>query len=110
MNKTVILTHQGSEIPTRVTNPDQARVRHGGKADHMVRMLALGDPLADAVIIENGRTPQGRPSHPQRRSCQRSEEPHRAPAGHHKRPSHGINGWPRGAIQASSCRLVSGKL
>src|ERR1700730_18788141 len=45
-------THQGSEIPGRVINLDQARVRHGDKADHMVRMLAVGDPLADAVIVE----------------------------------------------------------
>src|SRR3984893_3612295 len=45
-------THQGSEIPGRVINFDQARVRPGGKADHMVRMLAVGDPLADAVIVE----------------------------------------------------------
>src|SRR5882757_5433685 len=52
MNKPVILTHQGSEIPGRVINLDQARVRHGDKADHMVRMLAVGDPLADAVIFE----------------------------------------------------------
>src|SRR5712671_5199662 len=52
MNKTVILTHQGSEIPGRVINLDQARVRHGDKADHMVRMLAVGDQLADAVIVE----------------------------------------------------------
>src|SRR3981189_1631825 len=52
MNKTVILTHQGSEIPGRVINLDQARVRHGDKAGHMVRMLAVGDPLADAVIVE----------------------------------------------------------
>jgi hypothetical protein len=35
-----------------VINLDQARVRHGDKADHMVRMLAVGDPLADAVIVE----------------------------------------------------------
>src|SRR5258706_1546820 len=52
MNKTVMLTHQGSEIPGRVINLDQARVRHGDKADHMGRMLAVGDPLADAVIVE----------------------------------------------------------
>jgi hypothetical protein len=52
MNKTGILTDQGSEIPGRVINLDQARVRHGNKADHMVRMLAVGDPLADAVIVE----------------------------------------------------------
>src|SRR4030088_19116 len=52
MNKTVILTRQGSEIPGRVINLKQARARHGDKADHMVRMLAVGDPLADAVIVE----------------------------------------------------------
>src|ERR1700730_4747382 len=45
-------THQGWEIPGRVINLDQARVRHGDKADHMVRMLAVGDPLAEAVIVE----------------------------------------------------------
>jgi hypothetical protein len=39
-------------IPGRVINLDQARIRHGDKADHMVRMLAVGDPLADAVIVE----------------------------------------------------------
>src|SRR5260370_33898248 len=52
MTDTVALTHQRSEIPGRVINLDQARVRHGNKADHMVRMLAVGDPLADAVIVE----------------------------------------------------------
>ncbi len=52
MNKTVMLAHQGSEIPGRVINLDQARARHGDKADHMVRMLTVGDPLADAVIVE----------------------------------------------------------
>src|ERR1700738_1586324 len=45
-------THQGSRIPGRVIHLDQARARHGDKADHMVRMLAVGDPLADAVIVE----------------------------------------------------------
>ncbi len=52
MNETAMLTHQDSKIPGRVINLDQARVRHGNKADHMVRMLAVGDPLADAVIVE----------------------------------------------------------
>jgi len=42
----------GFTIPGRVINLDQARVRHGDKTDHMVRMLAVGDPLADAVIVE----------------------------------------------------------
>lgn len=45
-------THQGLEIPGRVINLDQARGRHGEEADLMVRMLGVGDPLADAVIIE----------------------------------------------------------
>jgi hypothetical protein len=38
-------THQGSAIPGRVINLDQARARHGDQADHMVRMLAVGDPV-----------------------------------------------------------------
>src|SRR5260370_3722306 len=42
----------GFKIPGRVINLDQARVRHGDKADHMVRMLAIGDPLPAAVIVE----------------------------------------------------------
>jgi hypothetical protein len=45
-------THQGSEISGRVINLDEARARHGDKADYMVRMLSAGDPLADAVIVE----------------------------------------------------------
>src|SRR6266481_6123488 len=43
---------QRFNIPGRVINLDQARVRHGDNADHMVRMLAVGDPRADAVIVE----------------------------------------------------------
>jgi len=43
-----------SQIPGRVINLNQARVRHRDKADHMVRMLAVGDLPADAVIIEIG--------------------------------------------------------
>src|SRR5882757_1724457 len=45
-------TRQGSEIPGRVINLDQARARHGDMADYMVRMLSVGDPLADVVIVE----------------------------------------------------------
>jgi len=45
-------TRQGSEIPGRVINLDQAVARHGDKADYMVRMLSVGDPLADAAIVE----------------------------------------------------------
>jgi hypothetical protein len=48
-------THQGSEIPGRVINLDQAVARHGDKADYMVRMLSVGDPLADAVIVKRKR-------------------------------------------------------
>src|SRR6266853_3620042 len=44
--------HPSFNIPGRVINLDQARVRHGDNADHMVRMLAVGDPLADAGIVE----------------------------------------------------------
>ncbi len=47
-----MITTDKFKIPGRVINLDQARVQHGDKADHMVRMLAVGDPLADAVIVE----------------------------------------------------------
>src|SRR5882762_9102264 len=47
-----VSTHQGSEIPGRVINLDQAVARHGDMADYMVQMLSAGDPLADAVIVE----------------------------------------------------------
>ncbi len=48
------MTHppQDSFIPGRVVNLDQARERHGDRADRMLRLLAVGDPLADAVILE----------------------------------------------------------
>jgi mpaB/rubber oxygenase-like protein len=52
MASTAFSFRDDTRIPGRVINLDQARVRHGGKADHMVRMLAVGDPLADAVILE----------------------------------------------------------
>ena len=45
-------TDQAFDIPGRVINLDEARVRHGDKADRMVRMLKVGDPLADSVIVE----------------------------------------------------------
>jgi hypothetical protein len=48
-------TRQGSEIPGRVINLDQAVARHGDKADYMVRMLSVGDPLADAVVVKRKR-------------------------------------------------------
>src|SRR5260370_5126810 len=52
MSDAIMDIDRGLKIPGRVINMDQARVQHGGKADHMVRMLAVGDPLADAVIVE----------------------------------------------------------
>lgn len=45
-------TPHSLEVPGRVLNLDHARARHGDKADRMVRLLAVGDPLADAVILE----------------------------------------------------------
>ncbi|ATB31081.1 oxygenase MpaB family protein [Melittangium boletus] len=39
-------------IPNRLVNFEATRARHGDKADFMARMLAVGDPLADAVIVE----------------------------------------------------------
>src|SRR5260370_4181091 len=51
MSDVIMDIDQGLKIPGRVINLDQARVQHGDKADHMVRMLAVGDPLADAVIV-----------------------------------------------------------
>src|SRR5260370_39642727 len=50
MSDVIMDIDQGLKIPGRVINLDQARVQHGDKADHMVRMLAVGDPPADAVI------------------------------------------------------------
>src|SRR5258707_822790 len=47
-----VITTDKFKVPGRVINLDQARVQHGDTADHMVRMLAVGDPLADAVIVE----------------------------------------------------------
>src|SRR5260370_37466149 len=52
MSDVIMDIDQGLKVPGRVINLDQARVQHGGKADHMVRMLAVGDPLADAGIVE----------------------------------------------------------
>src|SRR5260370_35200273 len=52
MSDVIMDIDQGLKVPGRVINLDQGRVEHGGKAGHMVRMLAVGDPLADAVIVE----------------------------------------------------------
>jgi len=43
---------QDIEFPHRLVNLEATRARHGDKADFMARMLAVGDPLADAVIVE----------------------------------------------------------
>lgn len=39
-------------VPERVVDLDAARHTYGSRADFMVRMLQVGDPLADAVILE----------------------------------------------------------
>jgi hypothetical protein len=39
-------------VPERVVDPAAARVRHGDRVDLLLRMLRVGDPLADAVIVE----------------------------------------------------------
>ncbi|MBL1096333.1 oxygenase MpaB family protein [Streptomyces coffeae] len=45
-------TNNAGAIPERVVNLDEARLRHGAKADHMAEMVMGADPLADAVITE----------------------------------------------------------
>lgn len=45
-------SNNGSLVPERIVDFDSARNRHGDRADFMVRMLQVGDPLADAVIAE----------------------------------------------------------
>ncbi|GAA3706944.1 oxygenase MpaB family protein [Streptomyces tremellae] len=40
------------QFPARLVNLEAAQDKHGEKADHMARMLMVGDPLADAVIVE----------------------------------------------------------
>jgi hypothetical protein len=41
-----------SSVPERAVNLAAARDRHGDRVDRMLRALQVGDPLADAVIIE----------------------------------------------------------
>lgn len=41
-----------SSVPERVVGLASARSRHGDRVDHLVRALQVGDPLADAVIVE----------------------------------------------------------
>ncbi|MEN3267507.1 oxygenase MpaB family protein [Pseudonocardia sp.] len=45
-------TEQVIRHPERLINFEDARSRHGAKADFMAEMLHVGDPLADAVIVE----------------------------------------------------------
>jgi hypothetical protein len=45
-------TEQRVRHPERLVNFEEARSRHGAKADFMAEMLRVGDPLADAVIVE----------------------------------------------------------
>src|SRR5260370_6015695 len=46
-----VITTDKFKVPGRVINLDQARVQHGEKADHMVRMLAGCDPPAAPGIV-----------------------------------------------------------
>ncbi|GAB2764530.1 oxygenase MpaB family protein [Streptomyces bullii] len=48
----VLSTVQNTERPGRLLNIEEARKKHGSRADFMVEMLQAGDPLADAVIVE----------------------------------------------------------
>ncbi len=41
-----------SPVPERAVNLATARTRHGDRVDAMLRALQVGDPLADAVIVE----------------------------------------------------------
>ncbi len=41
-----------SSVPERAVNLAAARDRHGDRVDRMLRALQVGDPLADAVIVE----------------------------------------------------------
>ncbi|MBB5910088.1 oxygenase MpaB family protein [Actinoalloteichus hymeniacidonis] len=41
-----------SPMPERIVDPAAARARHGDRFDFILRMLQVGDPLADAVIVE----------------------------------------------------------
>jgi hypothetical protein len=43
-------TSSSPVVPGRVVNLEQARAKHGDRIDHLVGMLMVGDPLADAVI------------------------------------------------------------
>lgn len=48
----MVSTTGNVKLPERVTNFEEARAKHGTRADFMLDMLQVGDPLADAVILE----------------------------------------------------------
>ncbi|MCC9306819.1 DUF2236 domain-containing protein [Kitasatospora sp. RB6PN24] len=45
-------THTTAPLPERLVNFEAAKAAHGERAEHMARMLTVGDPLADAVTAE----------------------------------------------------------
>ena len=52
MNAVMTSSNTDSLVPDRVVGITSARSTHGDRADFMLRMLQVGDPLADAVIVE----------------------------------------------------------
>jgi hypothetical protein len=46
------IPNTASPVPERVVDLAAARHRHGDRVDFLLRMLQVGDPLADAVIVE----------------------------------------------------------
>ncbi|TQM13614.1 oxygenase MpaB family protein [Pseudonocardia kunmingensis] len=46
------VSYEASPVPERVVAPAAARIRHGDRVDLLLRMLQVGDPLADAVVVE----------------------------------------------------------
>jgi hypothetical protein len=46
------LSKNVSSVPERAVNLAAARARHGDRVDVMLQALQVGDPLADAVIVE----------------------------------------------------------
>lgn len=45
-------SHPAPSAPERAVDLDTARTRHGDRVDLLLRSLRVGDPLADAVIVE----------------------------------------------------------
>lgn len=46
------VSNDAPPAPERVVDPAAARTRHGDRVDFLLRMVRVGDPLADAVIAE----------------------------------------------------------